>query len=256
MKRFEVLVCLLFLLGPKTQAAAQVNIEKLRAKPAASGFSSSVQLDLSTRSGNVDIHQFGIRTRSDYVNQNWSGFLVTQGGMGWQGGKRYSNEGLAHLRQVFRPHSHTGLEIFAQVDYDRERRLEFRGLIGGGVRWRFFQRSGVRSWWGTAYMLEHERLDLGEGDPHPAEVSVHRWSNYLTTKAEFSEGTSGTWTAYVQPRFDKPEDIRILGEASLSGQMGHGFGLVLSFRLRYDSRPPDRIESLDTALRSGVKVEF
>ena len=64
MKRFEVLVCLLFLLGPKTQAAAQVNIEKLRAKPAASGFSSSVQLDLSTRSGNVDIHQFGIRTRT------------------------------------------------------------------------------------------------------------------------------------------------------------------------------------------------
>ena len=251
-----LLVSLTLLTWLAPPALSQVNIEKHRRDEEKLGFSWSIKFDLSARSGNVDAIKMEIGGRGDYVRKMSTTFLLTRVELGWQGGERYSNEALVHLRHVYRPRSWLRPEAFVQYDYDKARLLTFRGLIGTGLRFSLYQHRNMQFWWGSTYMLEHERLDLEEDAVHPEKVTVHRWSNYLTSRADFNERVRLLWTIYAQPRFDKPDDIRILGETSLGVELGSSVSLLITLRMLYDSRPPSAVDPLDTALKSGLAIAF
>ncbi len=248
-------IILLFGLGAP-QASAQVNIEKLRGDGPERGYSGHLELNVSARTGNVETLELGAGGRLNYVGEETRTFLLGSGEVGWEGGERYSNQGLVHLRHLYRRGLRLQPEAFAQTDYDRSRSLTFRGLVGGGLRVVLQRHRVVRIWWGSAYMFEHEKLDLAPGDTHPRRTSVHRWSNYLSSAVSMGEDTAFTWTVYVQPRFDVPRDLRVLGEAHLGVGLGRTVVLATTVRMRYDSRPPAEAEGLDVALTSGVAITF
>ena len=60
--------------------------------------------------------------------------FIGSGDLGWEGKERFSNEALAHLRYVRALGSRLHGEAFGQVNYDQSRRLDFRGLVGSGIR--------------------------------------------------------------------------------------------------------------------------
>jgi hypothetical protein len=64
------------------------------------------------------------------------------------------------------------------------------------------------------------------------------------------------WIGYCQPRFDNFADVRFLSEATLSVRISRYLSLNNTFRLRYDSEPPDGIEDLDSALLLGFQGNF
>ena len=165
-----------------SQASAQVNIEKLRKDEERKGFSGSFDLDLSSRTGNVEVLELAIGGRVDHMSESTTTFLVGSSDLGWEGGERYSNEALVHLRQVYRYRPWLRPEGFVQIDYDKSRSLTFRGLLSGGLRLGLYRHTPVQFWWGSTYMFEHEQLDLTSGAVHPRRTSVHRWSNYLSSK--------------------------------------------------------------------------
>ncbi len=239
-----------------SQASAQVNVEKHRRDEDGKGLSGSVELNLLARSGNVDVVAVGMGGRVDYAGEGVTTFLVGSGDLGWEGGERFSNEGLFHVRQIYRIRSRLRPEAFVQVNYDKERLLTFRGLLGGGFRMGLFRNDAVQLWLGTAYMFEREHVDLGPNAAHPRRASVSRWSNYLSLKAAFNEQTSLILTAYIQPRFNDLEDVRILNKSSLSVAVSGSVSLVTAFGVFYDSRPPDGTERVDTKLESGVELAF
>jgi hypothetical protein len=148
------------------------------------------------------------------------------------------------------------VEGYAQVNYDEPRRLDFRSVVGGGIRAGIVDSASLSLWVGTGYMFEHERLDLPDTASHPRSTSAHRWSSYLASR--FTAGTSMTIvaTVYGQPRFDEVADFRILSDVSLAAAITGALSFTVSFELRYDSRPPDDVASLDTELRNGISVAF
>ena len=248
---------LLLLSWPGSDATAQVNIEQFRSgADSTQGFSASIGLDLASRQGNVNVHRIGLQGRTDYAGPVNAAFLLLQGRLGWQDGKQFRDEGLVHVRYLRRMRGRVSPEVFAQIDFDTPRRLSFRTIVGGGLRIELLRGDRVRASWGTDYMLEHERLDVTNDPVQDARVTVHRWANYLTTAVDFNERAGGTWTLYLQPRFDAVEDVRILSEAGLATEIVGPLSLELVFRFRYDSRPPTGTKSLDTELTSGVTVRF
>jgi len=251
-----VFLGLVAFIGWQDPAVAQVNIEKLMSKKKQDGFSGSVRFDLEIRSGNVDIQEVGFANRIDHSGKAWDALFLLEGGIGWEGGDRFSNEGLVHLRQIYKANERLWPELFVQADYNKKRRLDFRGLVGGGLRLQLVQRDRMLLWWGSSYMLEHEEVDVQAGDPHPDKVTVHRWSNYISAKSQFNERVQGTWTGYLQPRLNRFEDIRILTEARLGVELSRDLTLETSFRLRYDNEPPQGIESVDYLLKNGLAFRF
>ena len=256
--RFYTLLAL-FLIGffvLLSNAYAQVNIEKFREMELNQGISGYVEFDLFSKSGNVKETKINLENRIDYVWNTMHTFLIIRGDFGWEGGKQYSNEAVMHLRHIFRTGTNMQPEIFAQLDYNKERRLSFRSLIGGGLRFAMYKSEKSKLWWGTAIMQEQEHLDLDESNSLKEIDTLVRWSNYLSINVAFNEQILLSWTTYFQPYVGDFENIRILSEKNLLIRLSELFSLTIAFRMRYDNQPPIAVESLDTALKTGLVLHF
>jgi hypothetical protein len=236
--------------------SAQVNIERLRRTDLPAGFAGQAGLDFTLRAGNVDLLLLVPSARIDHRAERWIAFVLGQGDFGWRGGERFSSQALGHIRVGRHLSPRLTLEVFSQIDYDRPRRLTLRWLVGTGPRIHLVAREGWRVALGTAWMFEHEELDLPPEAAHPRETRSHRWSNYLTAAVRAGERLAAAGTVYAQPRFDDMQDIRLLGDARVAVQLVGTLSLQVSGALRWDGRPPDETEKLDLSVRTGVSVEW
>lgn len=236
--------------------AAQVNIERLRLGGEELRLSGSVVLGLTLESGNTEKERADGQARLDYRWPTRAAFGVVSGDFDWTGGQRVSNKGLIHLRYIEGTDRTLSPEIFGQINYDKARSLDFRGLAGAGVRIRIAEGERGRASLGLAYMFEHEELGLPPESTHPTTTSHHRSSSFVTLSYEPREGLALASTSYAQPRLDDPGDIRLLSQSRLSVQLLGPLTLDLTFDAHYDADPPDDIESLDTTLKTGIGIRF
>lgn len=238
-----------------TPLRAQVNVERMRIADTATGWGGEAALGFSVRTGNVRHTRLDPSSRIDFVTPGVESFLVMRGDVGIQGGRRYSNAGLMHLRAT-RRRGQFAPEAFAQINYDRSQRLLFRWLAGGGVRVRVVSgpRAAVRL--GTALMYEYEHLELDSAAVHPSETRKARWSNYVSLRASTAAGARFIMTAYAQPDLGDFADARVLVESTAAAPLVAGVSLTLTAWARLDTRPPDGVKRLDAELRSGVAVAF
>ena len=237
-------------------ACAQVNIEKLRNNAQKAGFSGTIELDVSHRTGNVELTTMEVESRLDHVRDTMQSFVIIRNDYGWQGGKQFSNEGLIHVRHVFRTQSAVQPEIFVQSDYNKKRLLTYRALAGLGVRRVLCRNANMAFTAGTAFMPEREEYNVDDTNSQNKEVTVFRWSNYISANIPLCKHTRWTSTTYIQPDLEDFGDIRVLADTELSIKLFTQWSLVIAFNLRYDSEPPDGIESIDTELEPGLVFVF
>ena len=238
------------------EAFTQVNIEKFRRKQMEQGYSGLIELDVTHKTGNVELTELEVEGRLDRRSGRSHSFLIIETEYGWQGGRRFSNEGLVHLRYVFAGRRSLQPEFFIQYNYDRERLLDYRLIAGAGIRSVLYKRDDLQLSLGTTLMPEREEYDLDASNSHDRRVTVLRWSNYLSEIVRFGESAALTSTFYVQPDLEDFDDVRVLLESALSIEILDRLSIVVEFSLRYDSEPPDGIESLDTELEPGLVFRF
>jgi len=251
-----VAAILLGVAGVAEPVGAQVNIERLRLSRAEEGLSGRLSVSLSSRSGNVDATTLTIGGRSDFVRGPRTLFLVVDGDYAWQGGRQFSDQGLAHLRFMQHLKGRVAAEAFVQGDYNKARLLDARSVGGAGVRVTVVSRERATFALGTAAMAEHEELGLPPGARHPRRTDAWRWSSYATLSWAFNDRSGVTATAYSQPRFDDVGDIRVIAEGALNVKVGGPVSMTLVGALRHDSDPPDGIAPTDTRIVTGFTVSF
>ena len=220
------------------------------------GFRSTLGADIALESGHTELFEIGARVRFDFRRERHYTFATGELRYGTQEGNPFRDRMFGHLRYNYQLLPRLVAEAFTQLQRDRFARLQLRVLAGGGLRIRYFNRKTVKLFQGTTPMYEYENLDQAPLDHHPATVSTARWSNYLNLRLQLTEETQFNATVYVQPRFDQWSDMRVLNQAALTVHLTEAVRLVTEFRLNYDSRPPDEVESLDLALQNGVEVSF
>ncbi len=235
---------------------AQVNTEKYRNENDTTGFSGSVQLNISAQTGNVDLQELNPSLGINYKTERTNSFAVILGEYGWKDQEAFSNQALFHIRHVHEISFPFDWEVFAQINYDKTRLLLFRDLAGGGLRFNIIKNKSNEFWIGTDYMREHEKYDLPSTAKHKAEQTVNRWSNYLTYSVIVKNGVNFSSVIYYQPRFDQFNDLKILNENSLSVALINNLTLTVGFRLYYNSRPPDAIKNTDTKTEMGFSYGF
>lgn len=236
-------------------ARAQVNTEKMRALDV-NGFRTTLGGDVAFQSGNADLFEVGANVRFDYRGGRHYAFFLGEVRYGEEDGKSFRDRSFAHVRYNYQIAAPLVAEAFSQVEQNGFTRLQLRVLAGAGVRLRYVDTERVKVFQGTTPMYEFENLESSGLVRHPAEVSTVRWSNYVNVRLRLTDATQLLTTAYVQPRVDDVEDVRLLNESALAVAITEHVTLTVGFNLNYDSRPPDEVESLDVALRNGVKVSF
>ena len=212
--------------------------------------------DFSLKAGNVEVVELAVSGRVDLGTPRTITFLVWKGDLGLVGGNRFANGGLVHLRHGRHVNTRLTLEVYGQLNYDEPLLVEFRGLVGGGVRTALTSGRHAQLSLGAGYMFEHERLDLPITAVHPRRTSLHRLSSYVAVRLGRGSRITAVSTAYVQPQLDDWGDVRVLHNARLAVEMTRALSLTLSAAFRYDSGPPDGLHRADLALTSGVAVTF
>ena len=144
----------------------------------------------------------------------------------------------------------------SQHEFNEFTRLFSRTLFGTGVRSRMLLRQSFSIYYGTAYMLEHERVDVQTGSGGAPKVRSHRWSNYLTVRWNISGTANLVNTVFAQPRFDYFDDFRILNESELQSRISERLLLALSLSLRHDSVPPLGVKMTDLEIRNSITISF
>jgi len=234
---------------------SQIDIESRR-QDGRSGLAGGIDLNLAAREGNVDLFEVGTGVSLSYRENQNTLVLVASGDLGWQGGERFSNEVLGHLRYVRQVSDRVFGESFLQSNYDKSRNLDFRMVGGGGLRLSLLETDGSKAWLGLTYMFEHERNEIGPGDRHPAETSVHRGSGYLSARMNISETAHIEGTVYLQPELVNLDDLRILIDSALKVSVTSKLSLHTSVSLRHDSDPVDSVSESDFRLETGLSLEW
>lgn len=236
-------------------AHGQVNTERMRVLDV-EGVRTTLGGDVALQAGNVDLFEIGTTARVDVRRTPHYAFLAGELRYGIKSDEPFRDRTFGHLRYNYRLRSWLAAEAFTQLERDGFARLQLRTLVGGGLRVQYLALDAVKVFQGTTPMYEHENLE-GDGlAAHPATVSTVRWSNYLNVRLWVAEGTHLIGTVYVQPRLDDVGDVRVLHQATLAVGLTEHVRLSAELDLRYDSRPPDEVESLDLALRNGLRVTF
>ena len=260
-------------------AMAQVNVEKLRSDGIDDGFSGSAALSSAFSTGNIQLADFGLSASEAYKQQRHTIFSVLNGRFAakrtqtdlqadpktglWDKEARFANALMAHLRYNYSLAEGVWMEFFGQYEFNEFLLLDRRLIAGVGPRLRLLKGKRGAIVFGTAGMVEEERLN-GElvAETEDVQRINARSSSYLSATWRPDDGVSWTTTVYAQPRFDKFSDYRVLAETGLSLNISKRFAFTLDVRYKLDSEPPETPEGAaqvldtDVTVKNGLKVSW
>lgn len=249
-------VVAIYLLLAAGGALAQVNTEIMRVGDPQPGFSGLLGASLDLKAGNVDYFEV---QGNGQLNYNWDihGLLLSStAGYGKTQGDAFAKNAFGHLRWTAMWHERVGSEVFTQIEYDQFLRKQLRALFGLGPRFLIIRTQTFETFGGVGYMLEREVLDIPASDPHPARSINHRMTSYLSLKWNPSDPVSLVQTLYVQPRIDRPKDLRMLEQADLRVAITKLLTIKTSVTVLYDGRPPQDVKKTNLTLTQGVDLVF
>lgn len=253
-------------------ASAQVNAEQLSRSPFKDGAAGFVQAGVALARGNVEWVNVGGAAYGQWQKLfepevgapkdalpwvNHRVYATANGRFAENANGAFISNAYIHARWTGMWHRRVGSDIFAQYQYNDFIRLSRRALGGLGARFEFVHLKELLIYAGSAYMLEYEKIQFVEDTDDDPETLVHRWTNYLTIRAEVFDGQLLLQnTVYVQPRFDDFGDFRILNTFDLivKVQKFLAFGTTVSYL--HDSRPPTGIKKDDLTLTTNIRVSF
>ena len=271
-------ILFLLLCVPST-VMAQVNVEKLRSGGTKDGLSGSAALSSAFSSGNIQLADFGLSASKSYKRDHHTVFSVINGRFAakrtqsdiqadpktglWDKDARFANALMAHLRYNYSLGEGIWLEGFGQYEFNEFLLLDRRLIAGVGPRLRLVKGPKGAIVFGTAAMVEEERLnDELVADSEAVQRVNARSSSYLSGTWRPDDDISWTTTVYAQPRFDKFSDYRLLAETGLSLSISKRFAFTLDVRYKLDSEPPEtpqgsaEVLNTDVTVKNGIKVSW
>lgn len=167
-------------------------------------------------------------------------------------GERFENSGIQHLRYNNKWTNRLTWEIFAQTQYNKVSKIDFRGLVGTGPRLKLTTSEEYKFYLGTLLMYEHEELDDGVT---PIQRDV-RGSVYLSFSLYPTSNISLISTTYYQPKLSTFSDYRISSQSSFRVGLYKNFDLLLRYTFTYDAMPAFEIPNSQYDFTTGIAYSF
>lgn len=93
-------------------------------------------------------------------------------------------------------------EVFTQIQYDRNRYMDNRFLLGGGLRWRISNTEKARLFIGTEVKYEHEKWDNPKLENNFIIKDLPKFSGYLSLRVNTNEISTFRSVIYYQTGYD------------------------------------------------------
>lgn len=255
-----------FLIGQLPAFSQILNVEKTRVERDSSNYFTGklgVNLNLFNRpvgtEGKTD-HFVGLTGNGNigYVSENTTYLLLGSYNYVRLRGETQIETGYLHGRVTFNRKQQLSYETYGQLQYDYNRGLELRSLVGVGIRFRLVQSEDVRLNLGTGIMYEHERWHNFQEDRY-IKKHIPKMSNYVSIRLPLNPYLELSSIHYYQFGYDQPDEMwrhRFSGDFSLTMKINNRFQLITSFNHTYENRPIVPIPSYLYNLTNGIQVSF
>lgn len=247
----SLLLCL-FLSITFASTSQILNVESLRKVTDTSGFSGSTSLYFSLKrnkndffSISNDIHLQYKMKKNLFLFKNQINFQKIEG-------DNFTNNGISHLRYNYKFRPRIALEVFAQGQYNKVSKIDFRGLFGIGPRFKLSSNSEkYKIYLGTLIMYEYE--ELSDGSPIQRNF---RGSNYLSFSLYPTDRVTLVSTTYYQPKLSDFSDYRISSQSSLLIDLYKSLAFKTSYTFTFNANPAFDIPNSQYNLTSGLSYSF
>ncbi|ALI99102.1 DUF481 domain-containing protein [Rufibacter tibetensis] len=248
-------------------ASAQIlNVEKARVEKDSSHYFTGklgVNLNLFNRAtgkeGKTD-HFVGITGNGNlgYVSEHNTYLLLASYNYVRLKGETQVETGYVHGRVTFRRKARLSYETYSQAQYDYNRGLELRMLVGTGIRYAVVQKENIRFNLGTGVMYEHERWRNMEENRY-IEKDIPKLSSYASIRLPLNPHLELSTIHYYQVGYDQPAGMsrhRFSGDISIITKINNRFQLTTNFSHTYENRPIVPIPNYLYSLTNGIQLSF
>jgi putative salt-induced outer membrane protein YdiY len=236
-------------------AAAQVNIEALRADIGDRKYFLSIAASFTGHAGNGPSANASGTAFAGFQIGDHLLFARARGDYGQFKGEATATKAFGHLRYNYRFLPWLFGEAFLQIEEDKFQRLAIRQLTGAGVRFGIVQRKEIELYYGTAWMADYSKLN---DDPVPLGTFVgphwwaQRWSNYLSSTWHMSARARISEALYVQPRVNAFKDFRLLSDTAFVVDVDKRLSVKISARVLHNNTPPSRVLATDVDVLTSL----
>lgn len=249
--RILSVVLAIFVFFVARPASAQVNAEALRSTLRTNPKFLWLQSSLAGNAGNTSTITYSGAAFGGLTKLPHLAFARVAADFGAASGKTNLAKQTAHVRYNYDATEVIALEVLAQVQRDRFRRLSLRDLYGAGMRFAIWETPENEVFAGTTYLLEHEIVGE-ENDLAGTNNIWHRSSDYLGININVTSLVTASSVLYVQPRFDRPLDFRILSDSVVTFTITKLLSAGISANLWYDNRPPADVKPYDLSIKNSL----
>lgn len=251
-----------FLLLPAGAVAVRaqiVNIENILAGEPREGVEAALQIGFELKQGNSEYRRMNANGLIRWHGGHQIIQVVLGGAYRTARGNKVEDNALGHLRYGYELSPELRLEALIQIQKDSFIRLQRRVLVGAGVRANIFSSAGSS----RSDTDERWRVDFGLIIMHESEILRDsasdpglRASMLISASWNISATASLGSQIYVQPALQDLDDVRLLGDGSLTVKVLGPLSLQISTRIVYDSRPPLGVKNTDYLLRNTLVLAF
>jgi len=251
-RAIAVTLALASLLAPPVRGQGILNVERLQAG-GREGFQGGATASGSYAAGNSDVLQLDAALGAAYRGARHWPRLFAGGQLLRSGNGRIVDNRFVHARYGYLFSRRVRSFHFVQVQSNNNLLVEWRVLVGSGIRGEIQLLEGLTLELGTGPMFERERLDAERvGAGAPVETGVVR----LATVGVVRWGIGGDATLlnvlYHQPVAADPGDYRVLDDLTMSMRVATGLTVDVTLGWRHDSRPPSDLDQDDLRLKVGM----
>jgi putative salt-induced outer membrane protein YdiY len=248
MRYFLLIALLLFSFTVESQI---LNVESLRKVTDTSGWSGSASVNFALRRSTNDF--FTIYSNIHVQYKMKKNLILFKNQIYFQKieGENFTNSGVSHIRYNYRFHKRIACEVFVQGQYNKVSKIDFRGLVGTGPRFKLSNSENYKFYLGTLVMYEQEELSDG------SEIQRNfRGSGYLSFSLYPTETITFLSTTYYQPRLSEISDFRISNQSSLAIDVFKGLAFTINYNFTYDKTPAEGIPNSQYYFTTGLSYSF
>lgn len=219
------------------------------------GLYGSLNLAFNSSRGNSEIERYSVSSSINKFNKRDLWLFNANYTFEQSYSVKTANYSFIHLRNIRKLYNETNSvgctdwEYFGQIENNEFQKLDFRGLLGAGLRFKPFKE--YRFFLGVGPVFVRETyLDKTDSE------NMVRGNFYVNIKNSITKRTSISYVAYYQPRVDKLNDFDLTQSFELENGITEHFSLVINLSYDYDSHPIDQVEKYDFGQTTSFKYKF
>jgi Protein of unknown function, DUF481 len=227
----------LVLISHASMSAQVINIERQRIITDTAGWSGDANIAFNAIKFNKTFMSFDFNNHLQFKTKSNLFLLYSNLSMINADGEKFNNSGFFHFRYNRTIVGKMKLESFFQMQINKLLKVNYRELLGLGLRCKMTESNHFKLYLGTTYMYETEKLSTNVNNYD------HRSSNYVSFSIFANDNFTFRNTIYFQPLYTKIADHRFSTDTQLCFKITKRLNFTVNYYFMYDTKPADETVS-------------